>query len=68
LQTLLKVQLQQPGDVSAVVETDDGFLLFLARSRSEHVLRVAALGVAKQNYETWLSRQTPSPTTQAAAK
>ncbi|MBC8095714.1 MAG: hypothetical protein H7Y43_07870, partial [Akkermansiaceae bacterium] len=49
LQTLLKAQLQKPGDLSAVVETDDGFLLFLTRDRTARRLHVTSLYIPKQN-------------------
>ncbi|MBC8097301.1 MAG: hypothetical protein H7Y43_15965 [Akkermansiaceae bacterium] len=68
LQTLLKAQLQKPGDLSAVVETDDGFLLFLTRERTARILHVTSLYIPKQNYELWLHRQTTTSANQNAAK
>jgi hypothetical protein len=34
LQDVLRVQLRQPGDVSAVIEAPSGFLLYLCTARS----------------------------------
>lgn len=33
LQKVLRVQLRQPGDVSAVIETPGGFLLYVAKEK-----------------------------------
>lgn len=54
LQTVLRVQLRQAGDVSAVIETPDAFLLYVAREKTDAVLRVAGLALSKQSYEQWL--------------
>jgi len=58
LQALLPAQLRQPGDVSAVVETDSAFLIFLARERTDRILRAATVRIPREDYESWLSRQT----------
>jgi len=63
LQALLQDQLHHAGDVSAVVETDSAFLLFVARDRTDPVLRTATLRVPKENYDSWLARQMKSPPT-----
>jgi hypothetical protein len=57
LQNVLRAQLVNPGDVSAVIETSQGFLLYLARERSGGALSVALLSVPKRNYDEWLSKQ-----------
>lgn len=58
LQALLREQLRRPGDVSAVVETDADFVVFVARDRTERLLRAAAIHLPKETYEFWLARQT----------
>jgi len=57
LQNILRVQLQKPGDVSAIIETPGGFLVFLARERSTETLSAASLSIPKRSYETWLEQQ-----------
>ena len=55
LQNVLRAQLRKPGDVSAVIETSQGFLLYLARDRTAETLLVAVLSLPKRSYEEWLS-------------
>ena len=57
LQNVLRVQLRQPGDVSAVIETPAGFLLYVAREKTDAVLSVAGLSLPKRSYEQWLEGQ-----------
>jgi hypothetical protein len=57
LQKVLRAQLRQPGDVSAVIETPGGFLLYLVREKSERKLSVACLNLQKRGYEEWLAEQ-----------
>ena len=57
LQNVLQAQLKMPGDVSAVIETTQGFLLYLARERTSGTLSVAVLSVPKRGYEQWLAKQ-----------
>ena len=57
LQRVLQVQLRQPGDVSAVIETPGGFLLYLAREKTDTTLGVTCLSLPKRSYEEWLSKQ-----------
>ena len=57
LQNVLRTQLQKPGDVSAVIETPQGFLLYLAKERSSETLSVAVFSVPKRSYEEWLAKQ-----------
>jgi hypothetical protein len=59
LQRVLRVQLRQPGDVSAVIETPGGFLLYVAKERTNTALTVACLSLPKRSYEQWVSEQTP---------
>jgi hypothetical protein len=57
LQRVLRVQLRQPGDVSAVIETPGGFLLYVAKEKTDTALTAACLSIPKRNYEQWLSEQ-----------
>jgi hypothetical protein len=57
LQHVLHVQLQRAGDVSAVIETPDSFLLYLAQKKTSEALDVAVLSLHKCNYEQWLEEQ-----------
>ncbi|MDB6066063.1 MAG: hypothetical protein JWR26_2271 [Pedosphaera sp.] len=59
LQNVLRVQLRQPGDVSAVIETPGGFLLYLAGEKSEKTLSAACLCLPKRSCEEWLAEQKP---------
>ena len=58
LQKVLRVQLRRAGDVSAVIETPGGFLLYLAKEKTSEALSVAVLSLPKRNYEQWLEEQT----------
>jgi hypothetical protein len=57
LQKVLRVQLRRAGDVSAVIETPGGFLLYLAKEKTEAVLSVAGYSLPKRSYEGWLAEQ-----------
>jgi hypothetical protein len=57
LQNVLRVQLRQPGDVSAVIEMSGGFMLYLATEKTDTVLSVAGLSLPKRSYEQWLEEQ-----------
>jgi hypothetical protein len=61
LQRVLRVQLRQPGDVSAVIEAPAGFLLYMAKERTPTALTVACLSLPKRSYEQWLSEQSVQP-------
>jgi hypothetical protein len=61
LQRVLRLQLRQPGDVSAVIEVPSGFLLFVAKETTDTALTVACLSLSKRSYEQWLSEQTGEP-------
>lgn len=56
LQKVLRAQLCKPGDVSAVIETPSGFLLYLVRERTDRTLSVAILSLPKRRYEEWLEQ------------
>jgi len=57
LQNVLRVQLQKPGDVSAVVELPSCFQLFLAKERTAVEFSLAVLSLPKRGYEEWLAEQ-----------
>jgi len=61
LQKVLLAQLRKPGDVSAVIETPGGFLVFLNHEKTASVLRVTALSFPKRSYEAWLAQQPEDP-------
>ena len=58
LQKVLRVQLEKPGDVSAVIEMPGGFLVFLAKEKSAETLSAASVSISKRSYEEWLARET----------
>jgi hypothetical protein len=57
LQRVLRVQLRQPGDVSAVIETPSGFLVYVCKAKTTKILSVATLSLPKRSYEEWLAEQ-----------
>jgi len=58
LRHVLDAQLRRSGDVSAVIETPGGFLLYVAMERTDAVLSVAWRSSPKRSYEQWLEEQT----------
>ena len=57
LQNVLRVQLRRSGDVSAVIETPGGFLLYVAKEKTDAALSAAGLSLPKRSYEQWLEEQ-----------
>ena len=57
MQSVLKSQLQKPGDVSAVIELPTEFLLCILKERSPTTLVVASVVLRKRNYDDWLAEQ-----------
>jgi hypothetical protein len=57
LQRVLRVQMRQPGDLSAVIELPDCFRLYLCRARTGATLNVAFLSLPKRGFEEWLTEQ-----------
>ena len=55
LQNVLRVQLRQAGDVSAVIELPGGFLLYLAKEKAAATLSAGTLSIPKRSYEQWLN-------------
>ena len=61
LQRVLRVQLRQPGDVSAVIETPGSFLLYVCKEKTARTLSVTMLSLPKRSYEEWLAEQNRGP-------
>jgi hypothetical protein len=57
LQNVLRAQLRRSGDISAVIETPGGFLLYMAKEKTDTALGVASLSVPKRSYEQWLEER-----------
>jgi hypothetical protein len=57
LQNVLRLQLHRPGDISAVIETPGGFLLYMAKEKTDARLNAAGLSLPKRRYEQWLQEQ-----------
>jgi hypothetical protein len=57
LQNVLRAQLRQPGDVSAVIEMPAGFALYVAEEKTVAVLKVATVSLPKRSYQAWLNEQ-----------
>lgn len=61
LRNVLQAQLQRPGNVSAVIETPSGFLVFLVKERTADALSAVSFSLPKRSYETWLAEQPDDP-------
>lgn len=59
LQKVLQAQLKKSGDVSAVIDTPGGFLVFLAKERTATTLSAATFSLSKRSLDEWLTRQSP---------
>jgi hypothetical protein len=59
LQNVMRAQLRQPGEVSAVIETPGSFLLYLCTARTTETLSTAVLSLPKGSYDQWLAEQKP---------
>lgn len=57
LQKVLRAQLRQPGDVSAVIESSGGFVVFLTREKTAASLSVSSISIPKRSYDEWLAAQ-----------
>ena len=62
LQNVLRAQLGQPGDVSAVIETPGAFLVFVAKAKTPAELSVSSFNLPKRSYEEWLAQQSRDKT------
>ncbi len=61
LRQVLAVQLRAAGDVSAVIETPETFLLFVAIEKNTAQLSAASLSIPKQDCDTWVAAQAARP-------
>lgn len=59
LRRVLAAQLRAAGDVSAIIETPDTFLLFVTEAKDEKQLVAASLSLPKLDCDTWLATQNP---------
>jgi hypothetical protein len=57
LQQVLRVQLRQPGDISAAIETPVDFRLYLCETNTPTALAAASLSIPKRRFEEWLAHQ-----------
>jgi hypothetical protein len=57
LARLLTVQLRESGNVSALVETDHGFNVYVTTERTATHLSARLFHFAKLGYEEWISRE-----------
>jgi hypothetical protein len=57
LQNVLRAQLRQAGDVSAVIEAPSGFLLYVVREKTTESLSASVLSLPKRSYEEWIAEQ-----------
>ena len=57
LQQVLRAQLREPGDVSAVIETPGEFLIMQAREITVSKLVVGSVCISKRSYDEWLAQQ-----------
>jgi hypothetical protein len=64
LQKVLRAQLQQTGDVSAVLEMPEAFMLCVAKEKTDARLSAAVLSLPKLSFEAWLQNipsEKPTP-------
>jgi hypothetical protein len=57
LRAVLRTQLRNTGDISAVIETPDSFLLFVATQRTAQAISAASVSVPKRRFVDWLAGQ-----------
>jgi hypothetical protein len=67
LRRVLGAQLRQAGDLSAVIDTPGGFLLYIARVRTTETLTVVVLQIPKRPYEEWLHGQASNGNSESGA-
>jgi hypothetical protein len=56
VQQVLRAQLRQTGDISAVIEGTTGFILYLAKERTPATLTTATFFIPKRSYDEWLAQ------------
>ena len=54
---VVKAQLREAGDTSAVIETNSGFIVFQAKEITDEIMTVISVSIAKRSYEIWLKEQ-----------
>ena len=59
LRQVLRTQLRKPGDTTAVIETPDAFLLFVATQTTAQALAAASVSIPKRSFDEWLANQSP---------
>jgi hypothetical protein len=59
LQQVLNAQMRQAGDITAVIEMPNRFLLYVAREKSVEALSVRMLSIPKRSYDEWHNRINP---------
>jgi hypothetical protein len=57
----LRAQLRQPGDISAVIEMTEVFLLCVCTEKTELKLSVRRLVLPKVSFDQWLRTQPSAP-------
>jgi hypothetical protein len=57
LQTVLRAQLHQAGNISAVIEMPDTFVLYVAKEMTAEALTVLTFSLPKRSYEQFLTEQ-----------
>jgi hypothetical protein len=57
LQRVLRAQLRQAGDISAVIEMPDAFTLYVAREKTGETLTVLICSIPKRSYEQYLAEE-----------
>jgi hypothetical protein len=57
LQKVLRVQLRQAGDVSAVIEMPAAFMLYVLREKTAEKMDVVCVPLAKKSFDQWLGEQ-----------
>jgi hypothetical protein len=60
LQEVLRAQLQKAGDITAVIESAEGFSLHVAREKTADILSVVTVSIPKRSYEDWVDEQEAS--------
>jgi hypothetical protein len=59
LRQVLAAQMRAAGDLSAVIETPDCFLLYVATEKTTECLRTVSLSLPKHSFEEWLNSFDP---------
>jgi len=57
LQQVLRVQLRQAGDISAVIEMPDAFTLYVATEKTRETLTVLICSIPKRSLEQYVAEQ-----------